>query len=166
MPGGSAFSEGQYWKQDKSQEGKDLLPPEILREEVNPLALEDQKKKSPRSLSLTDKAKSMSIGGPHDLELNDESQEPDEEDITSPDPGGPFFYIGKKIADTEEELRQWMETNQFWPDVWFISDHGNAHLITKNIMNSEEKPFAARAGEGIVASGFNLSKHKLAEKKK
>jgi hypothetical protein len=24
-----------------------------------------------------------------------------------------------------------MERHGFWPNVWFISDHGNAHLMTR-----------------------------------
>lgn len=30
----------------------------------------------------------------------------------------------------EQAVRQYMERSQFWPNVWFISDHGNAHLMT------------------------------------
>lgn len=29
----------------------------------------------------------------------------------------------------EAAIRAYMERVQFWPDAWFISDHGNAHLI-------------------------------------
>ena len=29
----------------------------------------------------------------------------------------------------EHALKAFMEDAQFWPDVWWISDHGNAHLI-------------------------------------
>jgi len=32
--------------------------------------------------------------------------------------------------DHKAALRAYMERTQFWPNVWFISDHGNAHLIT------------------------------------
>jgi hypothetical protein len=65
-----------------------------------------------------------------DLETCTCANIPDEEDITCPDPGGPFHYAGKKIADTRAELRAWMEREGYFPDVWFISDHGNAHPLT------------------------------------
>lgn len=29
----------------------------------------------------------------------------------------------------EKALRAYMDRVQFWPNVWFVSDHGNAHLI-------------------------------------
>jgi hypothetical protein len=29
----------------------------------------------------------------------------------------------------EQAVRAYMERTQFWPNVWFISDHGNAHLM-------------------------------------
>lgn len=30
----------------------------------------------------------------------------------------------------EDALRAYMDATQYWPNCWFISDHGNAHLIT------------------------------------
>lgn len=30
----------------------------------------------------------------------------------------------------EDVVRAHMEAEGFFPDVWFVSDHGNAHLIT------------------------------------
>ena len=59
-----------------------------------------------------------------------EPSEPGEEDITANDPQGPFFYLGKQIAETQADLRAWMKAHNYYPDVWFISDHGNAHLLT------------------------------------
>lgn len=32
-------------------------------------------------------------------------------------------------ATVEDAIKAYMERVQFWPDVWFISDHGNAHRI-------------------------------------
>jgi hypothetical protein len=32
-------------------------------------------------------------------------------------------------ADYRTALRAYMELTQFWPNCWFISDHGNAHLM-------------------------------------
>lgn len=34
-----------------------------------------------------------------------------------------------RAADCNAAVRQFMERSQFWPNCWFISDHGNAHLI-------------------------------------
>lgn len=31
--------------------------------------------------------------------------------------------------EAEQFIRQQMERDQFWPGVWFVSDHGNAHAI-------------------------------------
>lgn len=45
------------------------------------------------------------------------------------------FSESKRIAsantwdDLEESLRIWMNLNMYYSDVYFISDHGNAHLI-------------------------------------
>jgi len=40
---------------------------------------------------------------------------------------------GRQITITaktpEQAVRQYMERSQFWPNCWFISDHGNAHLM-------------------------------------
>ncbi len=54
---------------------------------------------------------------------------PDEEDITTPD-GNVFYYLGRQIAHGEVELKSWMKTHNWYPNVWMISDHGNAHLMT------------------------------------
>lgn len=62
-------------------------------------------------------------------EYDDEPQDPEEEDITAPDPAGPFFYLGRRIAETRADLRAWMNAQRYFPNVWFISDHGNAHFL-------------------------------------
>lgn len=50
-----------------------------------------------------------------------------------------FFQSGKEVLRlvpdaTEEEmwdgLNKWMEKSNFWPSVWFVSDHGNISLMT------------------------------------
>lgn len=72
----------------------------------------------------------------------EEEDQPQPEDITMT-PSGP---LGSRISvgevegkflgefDTEEEaeafIKQYMEQNQFWPSVWYVSDHGNWHLRT------------------------------------
>ena len=60
--------------------------------------------------------------------------QPDEGDYVTED----FlnFYQYGKLAVAVAEGEPWahileahMKHEQFWPDVWFISDHGNAHLV-------------------------------------
>lgn len=64
----------------------------------------------------------------------EEFQGPSEDDITTED-HCKFYQYGKLIlkleenADHKQALRDYMEQEQFWPNVWFISDHGNAHRI-------------------------------------
>jgi hypothetical protein len=60
--------------------------------------------------------------------------EPEEEDIVTSDHMN-FYQNGKVIFELKEDddhiehLREWMSLNNFYPNVWFISDHGNAHLM-------------------------------------
>jgi hypothetical protein len=88
-----------------------------------------------------------------DDESDDESDdEPDEDAITTADHAR-FYQYGKLIlwvqdgdstvpadwstnrgylgtfTSCEDALRAYMEREQFWPDVYFVSDHGNAHRI-------------------------------------
>lgn len=63
-------------------------------------------------------------------EVIEEAQGPGEEDVTADSPDGPFFYLRKKVAEDQDELREWMEREQYYPNVWWISDHGNAHRVT------------------------------------
>ena len=72
--------------------------------------------------------------------------EPDEEnDIFFGDERGKTVvsYAGKVIGTFEEEeeartfIRKWMEKEQYWPNVWFVSDHGNMHSVTD--LGGEEK---------------------------
>ncbi len=110
---------------------------------------------------------------PDDDDLS--SDEPNEEDITCNNPGGPFVYLGKEIASTPQELVDWMAREQWFPDVWFISDHGNAHNITDKIYQDAEDTTQPRPeGGGVppnnlssflsskkpVKSAFNMKKVK------
>lgn len=76
-----------------------------------------------------------------DEETFDEPEEPDDEDAILSDSGP----LGRKTSasiggkhlgefDDEEEakeaLRDWMTKNNFYPNVWRLSDHGNYHKIT------------------------------------
>ena len=70
-----------------------------------------------------------------------EEDRPEEEDIylghTGP-LGGMIFaaYCGKIIAQSpdrlsvEETVKTWMDEESYWPNVWYVSDHGNVSLIT------------------------------------
>lgn len=63
-------------------------------------------------------------------EARDEPDEPEEDDITTSD--HKRWYQSGKLYFTGDEkgLKKKMAKDKFWPNVWFISDHGNAHLIT------------------------------------
>ncbi len=74
--------------------------------------------------------------GPESDDCDSESSEPEEDDYTTED--HIHFYQSGKLAftvpggadgDHVAALRAHMEQEQFWPNVWFVSDHGNAHLI-------------------------------------
>ena len=61
--------------------------------------------------------------------------EPEEGDLTTEDHR--VFYSGGKKAfavgedeDWRQAAREWMDREQFWPNVWLISDHGNAILMS------------------------------------
>lgn len=69
-----------------------------------------------------------------------EPSEPEEGDITTTDHKN--FYLNGKLLpidlgihstteDMWKALRGYMAATHYWPNVWFISDHGNAHLMTQ-----------------------------------
>ena len=74
--------------------------------------------------------------------LEDEYTEwcgPDEEDAIMEDrPSGGYSvsFAGRSIGEgmtrdeAESAIRSAMESDGYWPDVWHISDHGNAQRIT------------------------------------
>ena len=51
---------------------------------------------------------------------------------TSVSCGGKF--IGEFNSDEEalEAIRNWQDEHQWWPNIWFVSDHGNYTLIDRN----------------------------------
>ena len=65
---------------------------------------------------------------------DDTPHEPEEGDITTEDHRH-FYQYGKLVLTVGEDvdhkpaLREFMKREKFWPNCWFISDHGNAHLI-------------------------------------
>lgn len=93
-------------------------------------------------------------GAVHDymtiLDVGNGQSEPEDGDLTTTD-HETFYQDGKIIlsrgpadrwdirhpnrvflgtfADCEDALRAYMDRVQFWPNCWFISDHGNAHLM-------------------------------------
>ncbi len=70
----------------------------------------------------------------HEEAEAENADEPQEGDYTTPD-HRKFYQYGKLVLNLDEdadhvaEVKKHMERNKFWPDVWFISDHGNAHRI-------------------------------------
>lgn len=100
--------------------------------------------------SLTNKT---AVTDPDEFSAEDTFEEesgelsPDEEnDIFFGDERGKTVvsYAGKVIGTFEEEeearnfIRKWMEKEQYWPNVWFVSDHGNIQLVT-DFGSDEEK---------------------------
>lgn len=86
---------------------------------------------------------------------DDESRGPQDDDLTTSD-HRQFFYHGGpgrmafelqetksghyricksraqvagQFATVERAIRAFMQSEQYWPNCWFISDHGNAHLM-------------------------------------
>lgn len=108
-----------------------------------------------------------------DDEMDLMDQGPQEDDVVCEDHNGPFFSGGKKIANSPEELKAWMQQNSFFPDVWFISDHGNPINVTKDFGQLDQSPMEAAPMEAkpmdamsMPVMGFNLKKHKEANSKK
>lgn len=70
---------------------------------------------------------------PWDGEIPEE--EPEEDDLTTEDYVN-WYQDGKQVLIVDEsedwktEVQAFMNRNQFWPNVWWISDHGNAHLLS------------------------------------
>src|SRR5262249_6189743 len=63
-----------------------------------------------------------------------EEDGPQEDDLVTEDHRH-VYQNGKLVLTVAEDevfrdaLHEYMEREQFWPSVFFISDHGNAHLI-------------------------------------
>jgi hypothetical protein len=63
------------------------------------------------------------------------NSEPDDDAITTSDHEY-FYQYGKLVLiiedgdDVAAALRRYCDREQFWPEAWFISDHGNAHRLT------------------------------------
>lgn len=85
---------------------------------------------------------SWSVVNTDDDEIVDDEDkeplEPEEGDLTSSN-GTDWYQYGKKVFtisedldrnERNEELQAFMDKEQFWPNCWNISDHGNAHIIS------------------------------------
>ena len=63
--------------------------------------------------------------------------EPEEGDYTTEDHRH-FYQFGKLVVTVPDDdgydwrvfVSEHMEQEEYYPNVWFISDHGNAHLLT------------------------------------
>jgi uncharacterized protein YciU (UPF0263 family) len=75
------------------------------------------------------------------IEADDPPTEPDEEDLVTPDHRR-FFRLGFEhrgpavvVAEEDDwrrEVKRYMLAEGWYPNVWFISDHGNYHLLSLN----------------------------------
>lgn len=87
----------------------------------------------------------------------DEPSEPDEEDITTHDHEH-FFYFGRQIASSVPELKAWMRSNNWYPTIWFISDHGNAHVTNiDESFKSAQASIASKEGVSKKRAGAILA---------
>jgi hypothetical protein len=71
-----------------------------------------------------------------EAELTEEFSEPEEGDYTTGD-YSKFYQYGKLVVQADIDADDWrpavqahMDKEQFFPNVWCISDHGNAHLLS------------------------------------
>jgi hypothetical protein len=48
-------------------------------------------------------------------------------DYLSVSAGGKWIANVQSHDEAEELIRDWMRTNQYYPSVWSVSDHGNVH---------------------------------------
>lgn len=51
-----------------------------------------------------------------------------EEDVIQNDKDDCFYYLGRRIAETEEELVEWMRKENYFPNVWVEEERGGYHL--------------------------------------
>ena len=46
--------------------------------------------------------------------------------------GGKFIDEVSEFEDAMELIRSWQDKNQFYPNIWDVSDHGNFNLMDRN----------------------------------
>jgi hypothetical protein len=92
-----------------------------------------------------------STGAEENEDFIDENEdEPDEEDIFIQPHGqlGSQYSVGTQhkhigvfddMEDAEKAIKDWMESNKFWPNVWMVSDHGNIspHKVGSAVVKAE-----------------------------
>lgn len=104
--------------------------------------------------------------------------EPQEDDLVTEDHRR-FFQYGKEVLRlvpdaTEKEMwdsiNKWMEKAGFYPSVWFISDHGNAHLMERPRTNTwfpptpkKNNPAEKPKGAATIAARIQLAQDNLIE---
>jgi hypothetical protein len=75
------------------------------------------------------------------IQEDDPPTEPDEEDLLTSDHikffrrgfehKGPVVTV-REGQDWRRELKRYMLRERWYPNVWFVSDHGNSHLLNLN----------------------------------
>lgn len=98
--------------------------------------------------------------------LENETIEPEEDDCyvqsngfkLSVSCGGKF--IGEYVEDEEawEAVRKWKELNKFYPNTWFVSDHGNLTLVDDS-GNDINETTTGSVGGGVFGSGGYATPH-------
>lgn len=111
----------------------------------------------------------------------EDEDEPQEDDVVFDDsergPGINFYQSGKPwlhVRDDEDwddiydKIRRKMEREGFYPNLWHISDHGNAHLVTdlwKDVkMEAKSEKWAQKASEKMKKKGTEGSLTTAAKK--
>ncbi len=93
-------------------------------------------------------------------EEDDVKYEPEEEDCFiesngwkySVSCGGKFLSEFNEMDDALNAVKNWKQSNKFFPNTWFISDHGNVSLIDDdgNILNETTSAGSAGGAAGYV----------------
>lgn len=116
------------------------------------------------------------IESPEDVfDIEEEGDpEPEEDDIFFGDERGKTVvsHAHKVIGTfTEEEeaitfIKDWMDKNKYWPNVWFVSDHGNMHLMTdiyKSDIKAHQSVTSKKASIAVSDKEFIMSELQVDE---
>jgi len=92
-----------------------------------------------------------------DGDYDDSPSEPQEEDITISDARGGGYSVGivngrhigefDEMEDALDAVRKWKEKNKFYPNTWWVSDHGNSWMIDDDGNEIKEVTEAKRKKE-------------------
>lgn len=87
----------------------------------------------------------MDLGLDLDTETFEEPTEPEEGDFAYDQASSSLSVVGDKFighfvewSDVENAIREYAKKHHWYPSVWQISDHGNAHLVTDFKYDVEE----------------------------